>query len=97
MVLDLVEFQHLPYFTVDKECAIVTDNPVEYSKPHNYVFFDEVFYYSSYGFTEWHYLYPFCEVLCSHQDPNVSTQWWINWSNEIKPPSVEGPWRDPAV
>ena len=30
MVLDLVEFQHLPYLTVDKECAIVTNNLVGY-------------------------------------------------------------------
>ena len=44
MVLDLVEFQHLPYFTVDKGCVIVTNNPVGYPKPHNYVFFDEVCY-----------------------------------------------------
>ena len=28
MVLDLVEFQHLPYIIVDKGCAIVADNPV---------------------------------------------------------------------
>ena len=28
MVLDLVQFQHLPYITVDKGCAIVTDNLV---------------------------------------------------------------------
>ena len=50
MVLDLVEFQHLPYITVDKGCAIVTDNLVEYSKPHNYVFLDEVCHCSSCGF-----------------------------------------------
>ena len=52
MVFDLVEFQHLPYITIDKRCAIVTNNPVGYPKPHNYVFFDEVCYYSSCGFTE---------------------------------------------
>ena len=42
MMLDLVEFQHLPYVTVDKGCAIVADNPVGYFKPHNDVFLDDI-------------------------------------------------------
>ena len=66
MVLDLVEFQHLPYITVDKGCAIVIDNLVRYPKPHNYVLFDKVCYCSSCGFTEWHCLYPFFEIFRSH-------------------------------
>ena len=83
MVFDLVEFQHLPYITVDKGHAIVTDNPVGYPKPHNYVFFDEVCYCSSCGFMEWHCLCLFDEILRSHQDPYVSARWWINWSHQI--------------
>ena len=67
MVLNLIEFQHLPYFIVNKGCAIIIDNPVRYPKPHNYVFFDGVCYYSSCGFTEWHCLCPFGEVFHSHQ------------------------------
>ena len=78
MVLDLVELWHLPYITVDKWCVIITDNPVGYPKPHNYVFFDEVRYYSSYGLTEWYYFCLLCEVFYSHQDPYVSTRWWVN-------------------
>ena len=50
MMFVLVEFQHLPYITVDKGRAIVADNPVGYSKPHNYVFLNEVCYRSSCGF-----------------------------------------------
>ena len=42
MVLDLVELQHLPYIIVEKWCAIVANNLVGYSKPHNYIFLDEV-------------------------------------------------------
>ena len=44
MVLDLVEFQHLPYIIVDKGCAIIIDNPIGYSKPDNYVLLNEVCY-----------------------------------------------------
>ena len=51
-MLDLVELQHIPYITIDKGCAIVTDNPVGYPKPHNYVLLNEVCYRSSCGFTE---------------------------------------------
>ena len=66
MVLDLVELQHLPHITVDKGCAIVTDNPMVYPKPNNYVLPDEVCYYSSCDITKWYCLYPFGEILCSH-------------------------------
>ena len=52
MMLDLVEFQHFPYFAVDKGCAIVTDKSVGYPKSHNYIFLDEVCYCSSRGFAE---------------------------------------------
>ena len=97
MVLVLVEFQHLPRITINKGCAIVTDNPTGYPKPHNYVLFDEVCYCSFRGFMEWHCLYPFGEVFHSHQDPYVSTRWWVNWPDQIKPLSVEGPWDDHAV
>ena len=97
MVLNLVEFQHLPYFTIDKSCAIVTDNLVRYPKPDNYVFFDEVCYFSSRDFMEWHCLCPFGEVFCSHQDSYVSMRWRVNWSYQIKPLSVEGLWGDHAV
>ena len=91
MVLDLVEFQHLPHITVDKVCAIVTDNPMGYPKPYNYVLFDEVCYCSPHGLTEWHCLRPFGEVFSSHQDPYISARWWVNRSHQIKPSSVEGP------
>ena len=91
MVLDLLEFQHLPHITIDKGCAIVTDNPVRYPKPHDYVFFDEVCYYSSCDVMEWHCLYLFGEVFRSHQDRYVPTQWGVNWSDQIKPSSVKGP------
>ena len=97
MVLDLVELKHLPHITVDKECAIITDNPVEYPKPHNYVLLDEVCYCFSYGFTEWYSLCPLSEVFRSHQDPYVSMRRWVNWPHQIKPPSVEGLWSDHAM
>ena len=63
MILDLVELQHLPYITVDKGCAIVTGNPVGYSKPHNYIFLDEFFHCSSCGFPEWYCLCPLSEIF----------------------------------
>ena len=53
MVLDLVELQHLPHITIDKRYTIVTDNPMGYSKPDNYVLINEVCYYSSRGLMEW--------------------------------------------
>ena len=65
-MLDLVEFQHFPYFAVHKGCVIVADNPIGYSKPHNYVFLDKVCYCSSYGFIEWYCLYLLNEVFHSH-------------------------------
>ena len=91
MVLDLVEFQHLPYIIVDKGYTIITDNPIGYSEPDNYVLLNEVCYCSSRNFMERHYLYPFGEIIRSHQDSFVSTRWWIYWSHQIKPPSVERP------
>ena len=66
MVLDLVELQRLPYITIDKWCTIVTDNPVGYSKPYNYIFLDEVFHCSSYGFPEWHCLCPLSEIFYNY-------------------------------
>ena len=66
MVFDLVELQHFPYFTVEKRYAVIADNPVGHSKPHNYVFLDEICHCFSYGFSEWHCLCPLSEVLYSH-------------------------------
>ena len=37
MVLDLIEFQHLPHIAVEQRCAIVTNDPIGYPKPDNYV------------------------------------------------------------
>ena len=41
-MLDLVKLWHLPYITVDKWCAIVTDDPMRHPKSYNYILLDEV-------------------------------------------------------
>ena len=75
----MIELQHLSYFTIDKWCAIVINDPMRYFEPDNYVFLDKICY-SSYGLIEWYDLYPFGKVLHSHKDPYIPTQGWINWS-----------------
>ena len=81
VVFDLIELQYLSYFTIDKWCAIVTDDPMRYSKPDNYVFLDEICHGFSYGLAEWYGLCLFGKVLRSHKDPYVPMRGWINQSH----------------
>ena len=70
---------------------------MKYPKSNNYVFFDEIYYSSSSGFTEWYGLRPLGEILCNHKDPYVPIGRWIDRFHQVKPPGMEGSWSDHAL
>ena len=74
MVFDLIELQHLPYLTIDKWSAIVTDDPMRYPEPNNYGLLDKICHDSSCGLTEWYGFFLFGKILRSYEDPYVLTQ-----------------------
>ena len=92
-MLHLIELQHLPYFSVDK-CTIVTYDSVRHTKYDNYIFFNEICHSSFSGFAKRYSLCPFSEIFCSHNDPYVPVGGWIDWSYQIEPLSVKGPWME---
>ena len=68
----------------------VTDDPMRYSKPDNYVLLDKICHGSSYGLTKWYGLYPFGKVFCSHKDPYVPTQGGLTGPTESSPQVWKG-------
>lgn len=96
-MLHLVEFQHLPHFSIDKGCTIGSYDSVRYPKSKNYILFDEICHNFSGGFVEWYSLYPLGEIFCSYKDPYVPIRRWIDQSYQVMPLGMERQWSDHAL